>query len=229
MSKRIALITGSSKGLGRCLALEFSNQGYDIIIHGRDKAILDEIENEIRKKGECYSVVGDIAEEKTLEVLAEEAKKRNIDVLVNNAGIYLSKTAGEMSIEELRKVMEVNFFAHVSLTKKLIPYFLEKGKGLIVNINSVAGKQGSLGESAYAASKHALKGFFDSLSFELTKSGIMILNVYSGAIATKMTAGRKNQENLMKPAEVAKAIVKNCELYDSLGIREINLGKLRYG
>lgn len=229
MEKRAVLITGSSKGLGRALALEFASQGYSVLLHGRDKVSLDELAKQITKLGsKAVIVTGDVTSEKTVEALAQEAKKEKIDILVNNAGAYLSKPVTEMSAEELRSVMEVNFFAQVILTKKVLTYFLEKGSGLIVNINSVAGKQGSLGEAAYSASKHALKGFSESLKFETTSKGVKVLDVYSGAIATAMTLGRKPQEQCIQPDEAAKVIVANCVNYKSLRIDEIDLNRAIY-
>ncbi|OGJ15846.1 hypothetical protein A3K73_01625 [Candidatus Pacearchaeota archaeon RBG_13_36_9] len=226
---KTALITGSSKGLGRELALEFARNKYNIIIHGREQDALKEVEIIAGKEGvNVFTVVGDITQESTINALAEEAKTRNISILANNAGIYLNKPAEEMTMEELRTVMEVNFFAHVCLTKKILPVFLSKGRGFIVNINSLAGKQGGLGESAYAASKHSLRGFFDSLRYEVTKKGVRILDVYSGAMQTQMTKARETYPLLMKPEEVAEVIVKNCVEYSSLNPTEIHIGRIKY-
>lgn len=227
--RKTALITGSSKGLGKELALEFSRNEYDIIIHGRDETALGEVDAQTRKhEVNVYSVVGDITQVNTLVALAQEARARNINVLVNNAGIYLKKPATEMTMEELRKLMEVNFLSHVDLTKRILPIFLNKKEGLIVNINSIAGEKGSPEESAYSASKHALKGFFDSLRYEVTKQGVRILDVYSGAIKTQMTRDRKTYPLLMNPEEVAKEIVKNCELSESLSVSRLDIGRIKY-
>lgn len=223
------MITGASKGLGKELALEFSKK-YNIIINGRDANALNEIYKKInpyKDMDKCTIILGDITNEKTLENLTEKAKD-GLDILINNAGIYYNNP-DEINLDELRKVMEVNFFAQANLISRILPIFIAKQKGLIVNINSIAGKFGSLGEYAYCASKHALRGFSESLRYDLTKQGIRILDVYLGAMRTPMTAKRPNQELLIDPREVAKVIVKNCELYKSLSVNEINMRRRNYG
>lgn len=227
--RKTALITGSSKGLGKELALEFSRNEYDTIINGRDKSALREVLEGARKNGiEAYSVAGDITKEETINALIEEARARNIEVLVNNAGMYIKKPLTEMTMDDLKAVMEVNFFAVARLTQKILPIFLRRGEGIIVNMNSVAGEQGSLGESAYSASKHALRGFFDSLRYEVTTRGVRILDVYLGAMQTQMTKGRDTYSLLMNPREVAEMIVKNCKIYKSKSVGEIHIGRINY-
>ncbi|MFH1290406.1 MAG: SDR family oxidoreductase [Nanoarchaeota archaeon] len=213
------LITGSSGGLGKELAIEFARRGNKVIAHGRNR------QNLKRFSGDY--VVGDITEGGTLRELVRRAEGLNI--LVNNVGTHFDRQASKMSMDELRKLMEVNFFSHVDLTLRVLPIFLEKREGLIVNINSVAGKAGSVGKSAYASSKHALSGFFDSLKYEVTEQGVRILNIYLGGMKTPMSRHRKEYEDLMDPKEVAKVIVDNCEARGSLYVPELHIGRVRYG
>lgn len=215
------LITGSSRGLGKELALEFSRNGYSVIANGRRLSELQEL----YAQTECEVIQGDITEERTLNLLGQI---KGLDILVNNAGIISNKPFNELTEEEIRKLMEVNFFAPIELTRRLLPSFLER-KGLIVNINSVAGQLGCINKSVYCASKFALRGFFDSLKYEVTKQGVRILNVYLGAMQTDMSKDRTEYENLMKPDEVAKVIVRNCKLSDTLYIPELNIGRVKYG
>jgi short-subunit dehydrogenase len=229
MDRKTALITGSSKGLGKELALQFSRTGYDLILHGRNALDLLDIEKEIAKNGaNSYTVIGDLSFSKTLDTLAEVAHNKNIQVLVNNAGAYLNKQINEMTSEELRGIMETNFFAPAILTQKILPEFLRNKEGLIVNINSLAGQQGSLGESAYCASKHALRGYSDSLKFEAIKNGIKILDVYIAAMKTQMTQKRGNYDLLIDPKEAAEIIMSNCKDYKSINIDEIHLKRAKY-
>jgi len=229
MSRKTVLITGSSKGLGRELALEFAVQNYNVIIQGRDESALQEVETQIKEKGvECYKVVGELTRTEVIKELADISKREKIVILVNNVGIYLGDSLENISIEDLERVMAINFFVPAILTKQILSLFLEGGRGLIVNINSIAGKQGGNLETAYAASKHALKGFFDSLRLEVTAKGVRILDIYLGAMATQMTEKRKNPNLVMQPREVAKVIVKNCERYESLEIKELTIGRVKY-
>ncbi len=227
MVKKTVLITGSSKGLGKCLALEFSRK-YNIILHGRDKKSLEGVTRQIKASGMDYDVImGDITSENVLESLAVKAKRKNIDILINNAGIYLNQEFGE-SYEDFKRIMDVNFLAPVRLIQKILPFFVKKGSGLIVNINSVAGKRGSKGESAYCASKHALKGFSDSLKYEVTGKGIRIIDFYLGAMATQMVKGRKNPEMCIQPKDAARFIFGVCNEYPSLNPDEININRRKY-
>lgn len=222
---RCVCITGSSHGLGRELALEFAKT-HEVLLHGRDLTALNQVFQQI-PDGKAFMVQGDITDTETLRYIEEEAQARDLEILVNNAGMYSNKPAAETTPEELRRIMEVNFYAPVELTKRVLPIFMKKGRGLIVNINSVAGKQGSAGESAYAASKHALRGFFDSLREEVTQYGIRILDVYLGAMKTQMTATRPNHDLLMDPQEAARVIARNCRFYDSLATNEIYLRRIK--
>lgn len=214
---KTVLITGASSGLGKELALEFS-KNCNVIINGRDIEKLKQVYKNI-PKGRGEMVCGDITKKSTLDSLGKLAKERDIDILINNAGVYNGT---------LREIMETNFLAPVEITNKILPHFISRKKGLIININSISGKQGSKGEPAYSASKHALRGFFDSLRYDVTKHGVRILDIYSGGINTSMTNWRKNQNLLMDPKEIAKVIVKNCELYESLSVNEISVGRRHY-
>lgn len=230
----VVIITGASHGLGRALALEFASlpnrayANYELLLSGRDAAALSDVRRQINH-GKTSVIVGDITWQTTLDQIEAETRKRNLAILVNNAGVYLNKPVREMSQGELMRVMETNFYAQTALTMRLLPKMREQRRGLIVNINSLAGERGSAGEAAYAASKHALRGFFDSLRLEETKYGIRILDVYLGAMRTGMTAERPNPDLLITPEDAAKVIVQNCKLYDSLAVNEIHIGRRNYG
>lgn len=229
MANNFILITGSSKGIGKNLAIEFSRLGFNVIIHGRNKKNLDEVKNLVNKNNaECMVIKGDITDKNTINTLAKKAEEKNIDILINNAGIYYNSGFENISLNKYKEIMEVNFFSSVSLTKKILPIFVNKNSGLIVNINSLAGKQGASGESAYSASKHALKGFSDSLKYEVVKQGIKIMDFYIGAVATDITKKRKNGNLLIQPKDLAKYIVSACKDYPSLTISETNILRCKY-
>lgn len=224
MSKRTVLITGSSRGLGKSLAMEFASNNYNIILHGRDRENLSKTRQLIEEKGvRCYAVEGDIAEESTIADLAECAEKNCLDVLINNAGMYLQKSLEDMEPDELRRVIDVNLIAPVLLTKKLFNVFKKKGSGLIMNINSFAGKGFGSGEGAYCASKHGLKGFMGCFKFESLKHKVSVMDIYLGALHTDMTSGRKDREKFMRTEEVAKSVYLLSENYSSIRINEVDI------
>lgn len=220
------LITGSSKGLGKSLALEFFKQGYFVILHGRDEKALNEVKSIIGDN--CSIVIGDITKDETIERLASEAKKRNIDILINNAGYYFNKNFIETNDEEIRKIFEINFFSGIRLIRKIFPIFENKKSGSIININSLAGKYGTKGESIYSATKFALKGFSDSFKQEILEKGIRVLDVYLGAIATDMTKDRKDHEYFINPDEAANTIFNNITDKSSLYVNEIEIRRKQY-
>jgi short-subunit dehydrogenase len=227
MKKGMVLITGSSKGLGRSLALKFAKGNYHVILHGRDKEALKGIQEKLGEESDI--VVGDLTLLRTLDNLVSVAKERGIDTMVNNAGVYLNRGSLDMSDEELRRIMEVDFFAPARLMLRMLPFFKKKGGGIIANVNSVAGNLGSRGESAYAAAKHALRGFSDSIKREVTRQGLKIIDFYLGD--TAMTEGRKDKDLLIDPEEAADFMfcsIEACRRYARVYPKEIHLGRCRY-
>ncbi|KAF0146408.1 MAG: 3-oxoacyl-acyl-carrier protein reductase [Nitrospirae bacterium] len=223
MSKpKTVLITGASRGLGRSLSLAIAKAGHNVVIHGRDEKRLYALKGEIAKYNvACEIVSGDIVEGQTIQKLTDCANRHEVDVLINNAGDYLGKSVSEMSISEFRKIIEVNLIAPVILTKKIFELFKKRKFGLIVNINSLAGKNFSDLEAAYSAGKHGLRGFMGSFQFEALRANVLIINIYSGAMSTDMSAGRKDHDKFIDPDEMADVI---CKMLD--GARTMRIGEL---
>jgi short-subunit dehydrogenase len=229
MAGRTIIITGSSRGLGRSLAIVFAKNEYNIILHGRDENALIQVKEEVLRNGvDCDTVRGDITSEETIERLFEIAEKRNLDGLINNAGIYVNKPFHDTAPEKFRQVIEVNLLAPIILTKKIYPIFQRKKSGLIININSMAGKYGSEGESAYCASKHGLRGFTRSIQFEANRDHVRVFEVYLGTMNTGMVEGRRDPEKCIQTAEAAEFIYGMIQEYPSMKIDEVDLSRRRY-
>lgn len=181
-----ALITGSSRGLGRALASQFSANGYDIILHGRDLVRLAETAEAIRTIGGNYTqVIGDIREGTTIEELTRVGQDRDVSVLVNNAGIYGSKLPlGEVGSQEIRDLVQINLVAPILLTQGLFPTIV-KNSGAVININSITGYQAQVLRTVYSAAKWGLRGFSDSLKLEAQKQGVHVFNVFTSRIKTQ--------------------------------------------
>ena len=221
---KTVLITGSSKGLGEALSQIFATHSYDIILHGRDTLKLEEIKKRILDKGvECDVVVGDLLHDDTLAQLAELSGSRNLDILINNAATYLRKPFAETSADEIRRILNVNLVAPILLTSKIFPIFERKKNGLIININSFAGKNSGEDESIYCASKHGLKGFSGSLQFDANRNGVRVVDAYLGAMNTQMVKGRKDVEKCIDTSEAAMLIYNLCEDCKSVRITEVDL------
>ncbi len=229
MKEKTVLITGSSKGLGKTMALVFAHNKYNVILHGRNEQRLEKAKRSVLANGvECDVVRGDITDEATIDSLYNAAQRRNIDVLINNAGTYVNKSFEKMEIDEFRRLIEINLISPVVLTKRIFPIFKKKSKGLIIYINSFAGKIPSDGECAYCASKHGLRGFTGSLQFDATRNNIRLIDVYLGAMKTDMTKHRTNSENFIETSDVADLILQLSKNYSSMRINEIDLGRRKY-
>lgn len=226
---RAALITGSSKGLGRSLALEFARNKYNVILHGRDKERLLAIEKEILKHDVlCDVVIGDITSKETMLDLFYTAEKRNLNILVNNAAVYEKGSFLKMVDEEIEWLMEVNLFAPITLIKDILPILKKKREGLIININSIAGKKSDLYEAIYCASKHGLRGFSNSIRLMAAKDKVRILDVYLGAMKTDMVRDRPDFDKFIDPGEAASVIFALSQGFDSLTVREVEIGRRNY-
>lgn len=223
MTKTV-LITGSTKGLGKSLALNFAANKFNIILHGRDQLAMAEVADEVLKKDVvCDAVLGDLGSEKTIDNLYEVAKERDLNILINNAAMYVHKPFGEMSAAELKRIIEVNLIAPALLTMRIYPIMKERGSGTIINISSMAATVANELEIGYCSSKHGLRGFTRSFRYEASHHGVQVVSVYLGAMKTGMTSYRTDWERLIDPNEAATIIAGICKDYKTLTINEIDL------
>jgi len=194
LNEKVIWVTGASSGIGEALALELSTlKGVKLILSSRRKEELE------RVKGNCSPSVQsnikilplDLSQADTLKLTVEAAIQffGHIDVLINNGGISQRSLAKETSIQVDRQIMEVDYFGTVALTKFLLPHFLKRRGGHFVTVSSVMGLIGTPYRSGYAAAKHALHGFFDSLRAELWKESksFHVTLICPGWIRTNVT------------------------------------------
>jgi 3-oxoacyl-[acyl-carrier protein] reductase len=213
-NKKTALITGASRGLGLELARLFARNGYQLYLHANSKR-LPNIKN-------AKMVYGDLERKTTTSAIINKVGKDKLDIFINNAAIYQSSPFAELSHIDLVKILNVNLVAPALLINRLWPI------GLLVNINSLAGKQGSFGEAGYCASKHGLRGLSQSISIDATAAGGRIMDVYLGAMQTDMTKGRDSREKFIDPKEAAQTIFKVCDEKKTLQIRELTIARTKY-
>jgi short-subunit dehydrogenase len=221
LSKTV-LITGSSNGLGKAIALAFASEGNSIILHGRNKKNLHKIEDHIFLNVSDI-IVGDITDFNTIENLIKAVKKYDVNVFINNAGIYLKDSLSNTSIENIIKIVNTNFVFPMILTKGIFEIFKEKRCGTIININSIAGKIPTKGETIYCASKFGMNGFSNSLKYEATEYNIKIIDIYIGAMDTEISNKRSNNNKLIKPEEVANIILSLSGDYNTARISDIDI------
>lgn len=190
LPKKTVWITGASSGIGEALAYEFNRKGANVIISARRVEELERVKANCENSEETVRIIPlDLEQTDTFTSKAEEAQSQfgAIDMLINNGGISQRAYAVDSSIETIRKVMEINFFGSVGLTKALLPMLIEQQSGHIVVISSVMGKLGTKYRSAYAASKHALHGWFDCLRQEMYQYHIDVTLVCPGFVKTNVT------------------------------------------
>lgn len=184
----VVIITGASSGIGRELALQLAEQGALLSLAARNKEQLDAVANLCRQRGgEALVVPTDVTEQSQCQKLIEQtvAEYGRIDTLINNAGMTMWAHLDELQyVTCLEQIMQVNYFGSVYCTYHALPH-LKKSQGRIVGVSSLAGKTGVPARTGYAASKHAMAGFFDSLRIELQDEGVSVTVVYPGFVVTE--------------------------------------------
>ncbi len=228
---RVVWLTGASAGIGRALADRLAGLGADLILSSNEPAELEGVAEACRQRGvRAHPLEIDLADWTTLAAKANEALALfgRIDVLINNGGISQRSLVKDTSLTVDRRMMDIDYFGHMALTKAVLPSMLERRSGHIVVTTSVAGLMGLPFRSAYCAAKHALHGFFEALRYEVRPEGIVVTLVAPAAVKTRiahhaLTAdgtrhaqADKDIEAGITPEECArrivKAIVKNREL-----------------
>ncbi len=181
---RIVVITGATSGLGALLGGKFADKGAVPVLTGRSSAKL--LEAASRFPGTLDTYVMDVTSSQDVERTVNEIMEKygRIDVLVNNAGFGIFKSALEAPLSDFEEMMDVNYMGVVRCTKAVLPHMVQAGAGNIVNIASMAGKIGTAKSSGYTASKHAVLGFTNSLRQELIGSGVVLSAVNPGPIDT---------------------------------------------
>lgn len=202
VENKVIWITGASSGIGEALAYVLANAGAKLILSARRKEELE------RVKGNCPASTQpavrvlplDLEQADTLHLCTAAAIQLfgHIDILINNAGLRHHSLVAQTPLAMDRKLMEVNYFSAVALAKYLLPHFIGRRQGHFVNISSVTGKFGTPYRSAYAASKHALHGFFDALRAEHYKDNVRVTMVCPGFIETSIPPNSNSDAPLDK-------------------------------
>jgi NAD(P)-dependent dehydrogenase (short-subunit alcohol dehydrogenase family) len=197
MNQHLAVITGCSSGFGLLTTVELARRGYFVVATMRDLARRAQLDEAVAAAGVSGKVtvrqldVTDTASHADF-VAAVLSDYGRIDVLVNNAGFALSGFADDVSLDELRRQMETNFFGAVSLTQAVLPVMREQRSGRILMLSSVGGRSAAPGLSSYAASKFALEGYTESLCQEMRPYGIDCILIEPGSFETGIWYHKEN-------------------------------------
>ena len=190
LADKVAIVTGSSRGLGRAIAQELSAHGARVAInYYQSKEPADQLAAELKAKGrEAIVVQAGVANPDECQRLIEETVKQfgGVDILVNNAGVNRDRTIRRMTADEWREVIATDLDSIFYCTYAALPHMIERGGGRIVNMSSIVGQMGNLGQSNYAAAKAGIVGFSKSAAQEFARFNITVNALCPGFIATEM-------------------------------------------
>lgn len=198
MQNKTALITGSSRGIGKAIAIRFAKSGYSIIIncaHREDELLKTKAEIEAYGVS-CLAFVGDMGDYETTKELFTQIKKQfgDLSVLVNNAGISYIGLFTDMKPEDWKRIMNTNLTSVFNCCSLAVPGMVRNKLGKIINISSVWGNVGASCEAVYSASKGGMNSFTKALAKELAPSNIQVNAIACGAIDTEMNAFLAEEE-----------------------------------
>ena len=193
---KVVWITGASSGIGEEAAKQLNALGAIIILSARNRAQLEMVQKELKHPAKSVILPLDLEKSADFPGVVRDVVTTfgRVDYLVNNGGLSQRGEAAETSLDIDRRIMEINYFGNIALTKAVLPYMQKQKSGHIVVISSVAGKFGFYLRSAYAASKHALQGFYESLLLEEAKNNIYVTLVYPGKINTGISLSALNSK-----------------------------------
>ncbi|MEN8965320.1 MAG: SDR family oxidoreductase [Polaribacter sp.] len=189
LSNKVIWVTGASSGIGKALAIALSTKNVKLVLSSRNIESLESVKNLCKEPKNVHIIPLDLEDFNSLKEKANLAINAfgHVDILVNNGGVSQRSLAHETQIAVDKRIMDINYIGTVALTKAILPHFIANKKGHFVVTTSIVGKIGTPLRSSYAASKHALHGFFDSLRTENHKNNIVVSLICPGFIKTNVS------------------------------------------
>lgn len=216
LEKKVAVVTGASRGIGKAIALAFGREGANVVVTARTKEALEALVNQLKYQGEALAVVADLSKEADILRIAEETVHHfgRIDILVNNAAIIHPRiNLVDFDAHLWRQVLEVNLTGAALLTKAVLPNMMANRSGKIINISSIGGRKGGKGRSAYRVTKAGLISLTESVAAEVKPYGIDVNCICPGGVDTEGyreafgSKGRIENPKLLLPEEIAELAV----------------------
>ncbi len=189
---KIVLITGATSGIGEACARHFAECGYDLVLTGRNADKLEALKAELSGV-EVKTLVFDVRDREAAKAAVEslEGRWRDIDVLVNNAGLALGLDKEyEGNLDEWETMIDTNIKGLLTMTRLIVPHMVERNRGHVINIGSVAGDQAYAGGNVYCATKSAVKALSDGLRIDLMDTCVRVTNVKPGLVETNFSVTR---------------------------------------
>jgi NAD(P)-dependent dehydrogenase (short-subunit alcohol dehydrogenase family) len=213
LSDKVAVVTGGSRGIGKAIGVALGVQGATVVLAARSREKLDEAAQQVRRAGgHAEPVAVELTDEESIKnlVRATQARFGRLDILVNNAGITHSAKLEQTRTEDLDRCWAVNARAPYILCREALPLLRQAPRGFIINISSVVGVKGYALQSAYTASKHALRGMSLSLAEELRGSNVRVHVICPGGVDTDLVQSVRPdiaKADLIGPDEIAELVV----------------------
>lgn len=230
MSKPVALVTGASEGIGRAVAVALGKAGYRVGVTARNPAKLAAVIEQLERAGVVVAgQPADVADPAQVEPLIRRVTDQlgPIEVLVNNAGVAFTKPFLETTLEEWDRTFATNVRGLFVVTRAVLPGMKALGRGDVVNIASLAGRNGVANAVAYSASKHAVLGFGRSLMLEVRKDGIRVITICPGSVDTPLLrnapAFSPAFDRILKAEDVAETVVDAVRLPRRAMVSELDV------
>lgn len=224
---KTVFVTGSSRGIGKAIAIAFAKAGADVVLNARSK-VSPEVVSEVASYGTKVSVVlGDVSNFNDAKRMIDDVKTEfgKIDVLVNNAGITKDNLLIRMSEEEFDATMDVNLKGTFNMTRHVVPIMLKQRSGSIINLSSVVGQTGNVGQTNYSASKAGIHGLTQTVAREVAARGITCNAIAPGFIETEMTEVLSDN---VKEAMLANIPLKRIGLAEEVAQAAVFLSEAHY-
>ncbi|PAM93458.1 3-ketoacyl-ACP reductase [Flavobacterium sp. IR1] len=219
LKNKNAFITGAGKGIGKAIAIALAKEGVNVVLVSRTQADVDQLATETTKLGvKSLALSADVSDINSINAAAEKAlaEFKNIDILINSAGIAAFGKFLELEPEAWERIIKVNVMGTYYTTRALIPNMIERQTGDIINISSTAGLNGNALTSAYSASKFAVLGLTDSLMQEMRKHNIRVTALTPSTVATDMAKDLNltdgNPDKVMQSEDIAELIIAQLKL-----------------
>jgi len=226
LRQEVAIVTGATRGIGRAIAAQLCRLGAQVVVCGRGAREVERAARELGASGQALGITADVQKLDDVERLVNQTMEifERIDILVNNAGIGMFGPVDRLAPEEWEQVVNTNLRGAFYTIRAVAPHMMRQGSGHIINISSLAGKNGFAGGTIYCASKFGLMGLSYSAAEDLRGYGIRVSVICPGSVHTEFSphAG-KNPEKMLKPEDVAHAVAMLVTQRPQSFISEIDL------